>query len=520
MTGISRLGRLPMGPSGVYVMNTTDRNTNQLSNDYLSGYTLRVRWNKIEIGPGVYDWALIDQVLPQTQARRQKVTLEIFARDVPAHVMADLSEATWADQRGFVTCVPWDSNAQTAWQAFIEVLADHQTPIATDVGTVRLADHPALLTIDAPLLGTQSVRDILQTLVARPDYTRTTFIDACEFAVQVIRDNFPAQYTFVGVFPMYDSTVEPRLDLAVVDRLLRVFVPIGTRDPKLGFFQELLTDSGPTTEVIGTPLLRAMSRTWVMFQALTNWSTPWTGQDKVASGDPGVGATFANSTYRCRYVELYAKDIQNPALQASLSDAASLLTSGAYPILEQTWPSVTITEPDEAELVAGTITITAAVTAPPGRTITQVKFIVAGITIQTDTVAPWGYSWDTTAFIDGDYGMEVRATDSAGNIGSGFRNFILRNGNFNPYVEILEPEADTGVTGIVNISAYATGFSAITQVEILVDGGSKKVDMSSPYTYSWDSSTVLPGLHTISAKATDADGRQTTKDILVYVLNT
>lgn len=515
----ARAGQQTRGPTGLYVMNTTDRNTNQMDNDYLSGYTLRVRWNQIQTGAATYDWALIDQVLQETQARRQRVTLEIFARDLPAHVLADLSEDTWADARGFVTCVPWDANALAYWQAFVAVLAAHSTPLASGAGSVALADHPALETIDAPLVGAQSVRDIYQTLVARPDYTRAGYIDACLAAVQVMRDEFPNKYTFVGVFPMYDATDEPRLDLAVVDALLDEFVPIGTADPKLGFFQELLSDVGPEIDFMGTPLLRAKPRTWIMFQALTNWTTPWTGGEKMASGDVTVGLNYAFQAYGARYVELYAKDIQNPEFQTGLAEWAQILTHGEYPLAPQTAPTVTITEPDEADLAYGTFGILTAVSASAGRTITKVEFFVNGTLEHTDTTAPYAYSWPTYLQADGDCYLEARATDNTGEVGSGYRNCIVQNGSAGPYVDILTPDDGAFVSGIVNISAYVVDIVGVASVNFKINGTSIGTDTSSPYGKSWNSASVGNGAVTLDVIATDTDTNTTTVTFTLYVAN-
>lgn len=514
--------RPPMGPLGIFVMNTTDRNTNQISKAYLSGYTLRVRWNKIEIGPDTYDWALIDQILQRCQARRQRVTLELFARDVPAHVMADLSEDTWADHRGFVTCVPWDANAVAAWEAFVAVLAAHPTPTASGGGPVALADHPALYVVDAPLVGIQSVRDVLQTLVARPDYDRATFVNSCVAAVQVIEDHFPKQYKWIGVFPMFDSGGTYRVDEDVVDAVLEEFIPEPALDPKVGFFQELLADANPETQFIGTPMLRARARTWVAFQALTNWATPWTGADKVASGDPAVGLAYAYATYACRYAELYAKDVQNADNDANLTTWAAILTSGRHPLAPSPLPLVTVLQPTETALIAGTAAQLGAqvLVGSTGAAIVSVAFYVRGTLVHTDTISPWGYLLNTVLLADGPCLIEARATDALGNVGSGYRNAIIQNGTTAPYVEILGPDDGATVSGLVAIDVYAVDLGSVAKVEFFVDGVLKQTRLTSPYGYSWPSTSVADGEHEISVTATDDDDETTTVEITVYVANT
>jgi hypothetical protein len=85
-----------------------------------------------------------------------------------------------------------------------------------------------------------------------------------------------------------------------------------------------------------------------------------------------------------------------------------------------------------------------------------------------------------------------------------------------PVVTLTAPAAGATVfgptvSGAVTLSATATGSAAIAGVQFKVDGmnvGSQVA--ASPYSYSWDSSSVSNGSHTVTAMARDAAGRQTT----------
>lgn len=95
----------------------------------------------------------------------------------------------------------------------------------------------------------------------------------------------------------------------------------------------------------------------------------------------------------------------------------------------------------------------------------------------------------------------------------GMYTFITNLGNYWSYtvwdqsipeVEITSPSDGAIINGTISISVIANDWgSGIANVEIEVNDESLFVDTSSPYTYAWDSTTVLNGVYTIRAIATD-----------------
>jgi len=73
-----------------------------------------------------------------------------------------------------------------------------------------------------------------------------------------------------------------------------------------------------------------------------------------------------------------------------------------------------------------------------------------------------------------------------------------------PSVSITSPSAGSTVFGTISIQANATDNVGVTKVEFYVDGELKGTDTSSPYSYSWDTTTIADGTHTLTAKAYDA----------------
>ncbi|GEM_PF-1428171 len=88
-----------------------------------------------------------------------------------------------------------------------------------------------------------------------------------------------------------------------------------------------------------------------------------------------------------------------------------------------------------------------------------------------------------------------------------------------PTVKITNPSNGDTVSGNVSITADASDDVGVTKVEFYIDDTLKSTDTSSPYEYTWDSSSVIDGDHTIKAVAYDADGQTAQDEITVTTDN-
>lgn len=87
-----------------------------------------------------------------------------------------------------------------------------------------------------------------------------------------------------------------------------------------------------------------------------------------------------------------------------------------------------------------------------------------------------------------------------------------------PVVAVTEPAAGSLVSAPIAVSASATDGSGIYNVEFMVDGSPVWTDTAAPYSFTWDPATVPPGVHTITARATDASSnRLKTTSAPVYI---
>ncbi len=73
-----------------------------------------------------------------------------------------------------------------------------------------------------------------------------------------------------------------------------------------------------------------------------------------------------------------------------------------------------------------------------------------------------------------------------------------------PTVSITAPTNGATVSGTTTISASASDNVGVSKVEFYIDGSLKGTDTSSPYSYSWSTTSYSDGSHSIYAKAYDA----------------
>ena len=90
-----------------------------------------------------------------------------------------------------------------------------------------------------------------------------------------------------------------------------------------------------------------------------------------------------------------------------------------------------------------------------------------------------------------------------------------------PTVSLAAPTNNVSVSGTVSLTASASDNVKVAGVRFYVDStplGAE--DTKSPYSASWNTTTVANGTHTLTARARDAAGNITTSTVTVTVDNT
>ena len=75
-----------------------------------------------------------------------------------------------------------------------------------------------------------------------------------------------------------------------------------------------------------------------------------------------------------------------------------------------------------------------------------------------------------------------------------------------PAVSIAAPAPGSTVAGSVTVDVSASDSGGVTKVDLYLDGALFAADLSSPYSFYWDTTQAANSTHTLLAKATDAAG--------------
>jgi thermitase len=189
--------------------------------------------------------------------------------------------------------------------------------------------------------------------------------------------------------------------------------------------------------------------------------------------------------------------------------------------VDTTPPKVSITSPSNGSTVSGKALVR--VEASDETAVAKVEIYRDGGLLATITQQPYEFSWDTGNEQNGVHRLQAKAYDKANNVGASSIIEVTVSNSVGdtkpPTVRITSPSNGARVSGYVAISVYASDESGISRVEFYIDDRLRLIDYSSPYSYYWNSGTVVNGYHTIKAIAYDKNGNRAEASITVNVSN-
>ena len=183
---------------------------------------------------------------------------------------------------------------------------------------------------------------------------------------------------------------------------------------------------------------------------------------------------------------------------------------------EKAAPTVSITSPEPGLTVTSdSVSVTAVYSAPEGAGVKLVELAVDGIVVQSASYDPAESSglvtltWEASGYLDGRHRLVMRVTDTTDRVAKAAIPVTLTRGlpDTQP-LRISAPGPGAKVAGRIDVTADTADPSVVKYVIFLVDNVFKAMSNIRPFTYHWDTSGYLNGLHRLQAKAYLSDGRE------------
>ncbi len=185
--------------------------------------------------------------------------------------------------------------------------------------------------------------------------------------------------------------------------------------------------------------------------------------------------------------------------------------------------TISITSPKSGATVSGNVSITTSVSS----NVSSVQFQLDGSSLGSlDTSSPFSFSWNTSGTSNGKHMLTAVATSSSNQtVSSVAVSVTVSNATTpppsGPSVSLTSPSNGSTVSGSVTVTATATDTGgSISNVQFLLNGQDLGIPVtSSPYSTTWNTASVSDGSYTLSAVATDSNGKTATATDNVTVSN-
>jgi hypothetical protein len=230
-----------------------------------------------------------------------------------------------------------------------------------------------------------------------------------------------------------------------------------------------------------------------------------------------TACTDSTSPFSCSWDSTTVSDGLYDFRAVVLNNAGGSVNSAAVTNrrLDNTAPTAGITDPGTP--LKGTVNVDASGTdGGSGMASVKVQRSSAGAgtwtDICTDTTSPYSCSWDTTGVADGLYDLRAVTTDTAGNTTNSTTVTNRRVDNTAPTATMTNPgspitgtksfdgtSTDTGGSGVASLTFQVSPVGAGTWSDMCSD-------TTSPYSCSWDGTTVSDGLYDFRSHAIDNAG--------------
>ncbi len=205
----------------------------------------------------------------------------------------------------------------------------------------------------------------------------------------------------------------------------------------------------------------------------------------------------------------------NYTLEVVARDNAGNLSSPISTELQVLVPTINIVNPLNGSLVTGMTNIVINTSNPTAMSQLFINGNMAGNLMSVNGVANRNVDF---SFYPAGSLIQIRATTTEAGYTVFNEIYVTKSDTTPPVLSITSPLANSTVNGVVQITANASDISGVSKVEFYVDSVLLSTDTSSPYTSTWDTTSLVNNSsHTIQVKAYDTANNIATQNISVTV---
>lgn len=177
--------------------------------------------------------------------------------------------------------------------------------------------------------------------------------------------------------------------------------------------------------------------------------------------------------------------------------------------LDQTPPVASILSPADGAIVSGSVPVSLAAT--DNVAVTRLELWIDGTLASQSSAASLTLNWNSTLVADGSHRLEARAYDAANLVGSRQITVQVLNSasadTLAPVTAISSPANGSRISSKnQKVNVAASDNVRVTKVELYINGRLHGTSTTVPASFSWSTSKLPTGAHTLQSYAYDAAG--------------